>query len=252
MVSKWLRVDEQHPCRVCHKTDWCIYTSDGRAAICPRVPSEKEISDSGYLHILNDNIEFKLPKKKKTYPINWNALNHFYKQKLGDKNTHWVTIDLECGTDSEALTYPMKDADFNVVGIQRRFPDGQKKMVKGSKNGLFIPTTFDINNKILVVCEGVSDTMEALMMGYNAIGRASCKTGCDLICKLVNKSNIEKAVVVADNDKVGIDGANSLALKLVDLTEVKVVIPPEKDLRESIQKHGAEKIQKTLDFYVKI
>jgi hypothetical protein len=255
MKTEWIRVSEDNRCPICLKPDWCSISSDGKIVICPRTPSNREIGEAGYLHILDKTAKVKIPKKKRYYPINWEALNHFYVNKLGDKDTHWVTRALEYGTDGESLTCPMRDANMNIIGIQRCIVKGKKKycFVKGSKNGLFISTTFDSFNSVLVVCEGLSDTREALMMDYNAIGRASCKTGGDLICELVRIHNIKKVVIIADNDKVGIDGANKLCLKLAENNvKVNVIIPPENDLRDSIQKYGYKKIKNLLDKYTKI
>ena len=54
VVSQWLRVTRQRPCAICHKADWCTYSSDGRVASCMRVEGEKRLRNGGWLHRVGD------------------------------------------------------------------------------------------------------------------------------------------------------------------------------------------------------
>ncbi|HEX4608704.1 MAG TPA: hypothetical protein VH092_10920, partial [Urbifossiella sp.] len=49
------RVSAAHPCPVCRKPDWCLYSPDGSAAICSRVEEKgvKRCGDAGWLHRLS-------------------------------------------------------------------------------------------------------------------------------------------------------------------------------------------------------
>ena len=51
--QKWLRVNRRTPCPVCSKTDWCLLSTDGSAAICARVQSDTRAGEAGWLHQLN-------------------------------------------------------------------------------------------------------------------------------------------------------------------------------------------------------
>ena len=52
-----------------------------------------------------------------------------------------------------------------IIGIRRRFPDGTKVYVTGSKTGLFIPADLaDIG--VLLITEGPADCDTALDLGF--------------------------------------------------------------------------------------
>jgi hypothetical protein len=47
------RVTRANPCAICKKGDWCLASLDQTKAICPRVPSEINCGEAGFLHTLN-------------------------------------------------------------------------------------------------------------------------------------------------------------------------------------------------------
>ncbi len=56
--THWVRVsDAGVDCPICGKPDWCLVDADDpedpAAAICPRVPSGRDLGEAGYLHILD-------------------------------------------------------------------------------------------------------------------------------------------------------------------------------------------------------
>ena len=103
--------------------------------------------------------------------------------------------------------------------------DGDKWAVKGSKQGLFIPTGLD-DSKALFICEGPTDTAAMLDMGFNAIGRPSCLGGRDLIIELLSSRANKDVVIMSDQDDAGEDGARRLAQSLHKLTTKLVICPP--------------------------
>ena len=156
------RVSHRNPCPVCKHEDWCLYSPEGDAAICTRISegSTKKCGDAGYLHILKPG-DFK-PKpvvKKRPATINWHTLNRCYTESVKEqfkdglgtvhKTIHDLSTvfgvsreslaSLENGWDGEAYTFPVRNADDEIVGITRRWPDGTKGMVKGSQVGIYIP-----------------------------------------------------------------------------------------------------------------
>ena len=46
--SQIIRVSHDHPCEICHKPDWCGFTSDGRFAICMRIESDTATENDGW------------------------------------------------------------------------------------------------------------------------------------------------------------------------------------------------------------
>lgn len=252
-----LRVNNQNPCPVCHKPDYCLYAKDGTAAICARIVenSVKQCGGAGYLHILKPG-DFK-PKpvvKKRPATINWGCLNDCYIQAVSKLNrdslgtvysrnfdlcVKWqvdsrILQMMQTGWDGEAYTFPVRNANDEIIGITRRWPDGTKGMVKGSQVGIHIPRVNWDNLETLFICEGASDTATALDMGLRAIGRVSCQTGRDHIIKFCVQKRPTQIVIVADNDSAGITGAKILGVdishgyKLFTATRpiIKIITPP--------------------------
>jgi hypothetical protein len=126
--------------------------------------------------------------------------------------------------------------DFGkVVGIRRRFKDGRKLSVSGSKTGLFIPTGLSPTG-LLLIAEGESDLAAALTLGFEAIGRPNCSSKVEMTVKVAKERS--EAVVVGDNDPPGRKGAERLAQAMVlHCPSVKILYPPEsiKDLRQWLQ-----------------
>jgi len=54
----WRRVSRQSPCSVCGRADWCTFTSDGTAACCMRVESQRPLKNGGWLHRLSEPVHF--------------------------------------------------------------------------------------------------------------------------------------------------------------------------------------------------
>ncbi len=152
---------------------------------------------------------------------------------------------LGVGFDGEAFTFPMFDPHEKAIGIRRRFADGQKRAVKGSRNGLFLPAsktgvrggrwcTSKRNPGMLFVCEGPTDTAAMLDLGFSAVGRASCSSTSGDAKAYVELHRPECVVIVADNDEPGVNGANRLAEDLRSVCKsLKVISPPAryKDVR---------------------
>ena len=250
------RSNRENPCPICKRSsDGCLYTEDGTAAICVRTVegSVKMAGQAGYLHILKPG-DFK-PKpvvKKRPAIINWNTLNdcyvNTYRHPLKDKPFDAIrqTLrNLETGWDGEAYTFPVRNANDEIIGITRRWPDGTKGMVKGSQAGIYIPRIhwpFTVRDWTLFICEGASDTATAIDMDLFAIGRVSCQTGKDHITLFCMEKKPTQIVIIADNDSPGVVGAELLCVDLLQRYDfltvprpiIKVITPPTgiKDLRE--------------------
>ena len=89
-----------------------------------------------------------------------------------------------------------------------------------------------LDNLTLVVCEGGSDAVAALDMGYWTIGRFSCTHGARLLKKLLRERRPAAVVIVGDADGPGQRGAEILATDLLPYaTTLRPITPPVKDLR---------------------
>lgn len=122
-----------------------------------------------------------------------------------------------------AYTFPMKDHDGKVIGVRLRYPDGKKLSAKGSKSGLFMGKQVDTNGVVLVA-EGPTDAAALMTTGHQVIGRPSCNGGTNYVYQMISWRTT--LVIVADNDKPGMDGAKKLAGVCKCKTKtVKIVIP---------------------------
>lgn len=165
----------------------------------------------------------------------WRFLNERYKNAATKKVEELAAalmlpiaglLAFEVGWDGEAFTFPMKNERREIVGIRRRFIDGRKTAVPGSKNGLFIPR--EIDGELIFLPEGPTDSAALRSVGLNAIGRPACRLGEG---ELVVCCRGLRPIVVSDRDTPGRNGAKHLA----DMLGCQIIEPMEgKDMRQWI------------------
>jgi hypothetical protein len=168
---------------------------------------------------------------------------------IADREGHLDRLAAEMGLSDESLrrfrvgwrvedgssTWPMSDAFGRIIGINRRFWDGAKRIMPGQKAGLYLPDDLSVGpDAPLVVCEGATDAAAGRDLGFQCVGRFSCTHGARLLVKLVKAQRPGVLVIVADADEPGRCGAESLAAALLPyVPTLKVIEPPLpfKDLR---------------------
>jgi hypothetical protein len=263
--SSWRRVSRAHPCTICGRPDWCLVSADGTAAICQRAESPKRVGDAGWLHWLKDDAGQHHRRHARVVrlgagaapPGNLARLATQYRQELdaGRQLQLAVSLGLSVGSlcyfgvgwsvEHRAWSFPMADAAGNVLGIRLRRPDGFKFSVKGSKEGLFIPSLCGDEPSPLLICEGPTDAAALLDMGFrNVIARPSCTGGVKLIVELVRHRLPPEVVIVGDGDEPGRRGAKNLGSVLVAFAPaVRVIAPPEgiKDARDWLRAGGTRR-----------
>lgn len=241
----WLRARPDHPCPVCGKPDYCGRSADGTAVICMRIASNRPTRNGGWLHRLSDS----KPARPKVFSIqNRPAASEIpllvetycqamtadrYKSLSAALGVSAESLNrLDVGFDGAAYTFPMFDAGRQVIGIRRRFPNGRKICVKGSRNGLFLPDGLSGVGMLLIV-EGNTDTAAGLDLGFDTIGRPSCSGGADLVRRFVRKNSYSQLVIIPDNDdkpdgtNPGASGGLRLAAVLrLHCRDVRIVLPP--------------------------
>ena len=251
--EKMQRVSRNSPCPICEKPDWCLVAEDGSAAICQRIQegSVKQCGDAGWLHVLSNrhnshkgDRSLRLISSSGEKPKDFSEISRQYQQQLTEKKLRWLSIKLgvstqslkrlRIGWDGQAYAFPMSDAEGQIIGIRRRFPDGRKLCVSGSRTGLFIPKKLS-GKDTLLICEGESDTAAALDLAFSAIGRPNCTSCVDMTADFVKGREV---VIIGDNDDGGRFGVERLSDTLVlYCKDVRIVYPPEgiKDLRQWFQ-----------------
>jgi hypothetical protein len=233
-------------CPICAKPDWCLVADDGSAAICRRIEkgSVKKCGKAGWLHVLGDFNPKRHTLPEKPY-IDWAMHTLGFAQQLHDNRVLFYkfcsdnkinilpAMRFNIGWTNDWLTIPMYGVGGRITGIQRR-QKNIKRFMKWSEMGVFLPSAFlQYKAKTLAVCEGWTDTVTAYEYGFGAaIGKMNCYVGDDLVLYYAKRLGCERVIVFADNDGVGLDGANATAeLLRENCFRVMVIRTKEKDLR---------------------
>lgn len=256
MIHKWHRVTKTNPCPICKRPDWCTLSDLG--ACCMRVQSDHPTKNGGWLH---KTTEKQIQKAHYDAPPpveidagamidEWSKETPYEKLKslaaalcvsaeaLAAMNCCW-------SPSHQAWAFPMRDGSSRIIGIRLRYPNGEKRSVRGSRNGLFIPMSQPSHP--LFICEGPTDAAAALTIGLFAIGRPSCSGGAAHLYHAVKERRIRRAIIVADNDSdkprpdgttfnPGFDGASRLADEL-GIPSCLLLLPA-KDIREYVSYGG--------------
>lgn len=243
----YTRVDPSFPCPICQKDTWCLISLDGTSAICPRIESDTMLGSAGYLHRLDAPAA--APRRRAARKPRLTVEECRALQAEWEESYSYHECQLGVGFDGEATTYPMRDTEGNIIGFRRRFPDGRKRSVAGSREGLFYPMPLPEAATVLV-CEGPTDTLAAMSLGFVAIGRPNCSPYCEQVEAVLDRMDADTVVIVADNDEPGRKGAASLGAYLVKrFPLVHCIVPTQwKDLAEYVQQgNGAGNIMALVD-----
>lgn len=264
MRVEWVRVTKQEPCKICAHGDWC--TRSDRGACCMRIQSSIPLKNGGWLHLSDEKkkeIVRSAPPPEPTIDAagmisDWDRQTNPI--QLSDfASSLGVTYDslrnLQCcrSKSHHAWAFPMRDGASQIIGIRLRYDDGQKRAVKGSRSGIFIPMI--PSQHTCWIAEGPTDCAALLSIGLFSIGRPSCSGGNHQLWIALKERRIRKAVIVSDNDQdkhrpdgerynPGVDGANRLADEMC--VETCVIIPPAKDIREYVTLGGTSELLESI------
>jgi hypothetical protein len=152
-----------------------------------------------------------------------------------------------------AWAFPMRNGQGQMVGIRLRTNDGQKISVTGGRNGIFIPQ--DSPQRTAYILEGPTDLAAALTLGCFGLGRPSCRGSVAYVDVAINRLNIDRCVIIADNDKpdrfgeqVGASGATTLAAELQ--VPCAQMLLPTKDLRKFLEWGGTRQLLNTMESHL--
>lgn len=179
--------------------------------------------------------------------------------------TEWLI-----GYDGDAFTIPMFREDLGEYcregghcGIQRRFPDGGKRCVTGSRLGWMYPR-YLLGDYYVFICEGFSDGISVWDLGLQSMARPHCRytEGIEDLFEESILDGTEEIVIIPDNDTVGMSGAEQLRDELNGLCSYNedgfemyrsVTIfsfDGAKDIRELIQLKGKDYVKQELGKYI--
>ena len=281
----WVRVSSTLPCPVCGKPDWCGVSVDGSAAACMRVEtgSVRRLRNGAWLHRFGnpDGTDPRRPsggtiRPRPTPPpadavadaAKLNRLMDRYRREITPKQREQLAAQLGLSSPRPLINlgvgwsayhpgfaFPARDHQGKLVGIQIRAADGGKRLVRGSRQGLFLPwDLWSMSRSVpLVICEGASDTACCLDLAFQQtrglfasdlpwrpVGRPNWACGGELIEKLILDLHPDRdvdVVVVADNEPAGdgLRGARNLVEQLRGcVRRIQLLVPDAKDLREHV------------------
>lgn len=242
----WLRVTKQNRCPVCEHPDWCMIGE--RFVLCNRVQSPMAKPGGGWLHPLDSQPKpVTKPKPVPPPPVihaakliaGWaSATPQGYLESLaaglGVSIPSLAALNASWASSYRAWAFPMRDGYGEPIGIRLRADDGRKWAVRGSRAGLFIPQIAP--QPVAYVTEGPTDTAAALTLGLFAIGRPSCNSGGLELRAACKRLGVREVVMVADDDKPGLEGAKSVAGQI--RLPYRIWVPPCKDIREFLNAGG--------------
>jgi hypothetical protein len=139
--------------------------------------------------------------------------------------------------------FPEVNGQGVLIGLTRRWRNGQKASMLGSKRGICMPKGWHDGDGPIFMPEGASDTLTLVALGLNALGRPSDSAGTKhLVDALDSLDKTRSLVVLGENDAKadgswpGRDNARVTARALQELLKRKVfwTLPPNgaKDVRE--------------------
>ncbi len=155
-------------------------------------------------------------------------------------------LAIDVGYDPEEICWvlPERDDRRRIVGLVRRYANGDKRAVSGSTRGLTIP---DYGGQLpsgpVYLVEGATDAAAMHFVGALAVGRSSATgsaTERHWLTRLLRRYADRQVIVVGDRDANGVGAAcaETLAGRLSDATgrAVSWALPASgfKDVREQI------------------
>lgn len=254
MHARWARVTRSNPCPVCRKPDWCGVSADGALACCMRIESPRPARNGGWLHRIGEPAATPCPVPPVPDPqptIDSAALiARWHREtppqrvidlagKLGVDSYSLAALRACWASPHNAWAFPMRDGQGGMVGVRLRNDAGKKWAVRGSRSGIFVPVGVTPQD-VALICEGPTDTAAALSIGYWAIGRPSCNQGAREIHATLVRAGVKRMVIVGDNDKPGIQGAQRVASEIP--MPAKMWLPPCKDIRAFVQAGGTRQL----------
>lgn len=307
-MQGWTKFTRQNPCPICgHPTSnrlgVCKLSPDESVVLCFHVESgcmtrkdgsKVAAKDSmGWMHSLKRNTKprtngEKIKTRQDTHLTVSECRSYqaqFVKQ-LKPEQLSELAAALKVSTESlkaygvgfdeftECFSFPMQNGKKQPIGFHLRSIDGKKMAVKGSRNGIFIPSTYDCvepdfmtdaSPLLLLMPEGVSDSCACYDLGFRAVGRPSNVGGVEYIVELLENDPPrmrQDVVVVGENDPVkwSADGipycpGREGCLRLADAIHkycatIKIVRPPDsvKDIRQwLVSGGGSATIQSLID-----
>jgi phage/plasmid primase-like uncharacterized protein len=137
----------------------------------------------------------------------------------------------------DCFTFPQMDASGQVTGLCCRYPDNSKKLMAGSRAGLYLTQGWEESTGPLLAVEGPTCALAGAALGMAVVGRPSNTGGVEPLAQLLRGLPAERPLIVLGeydpNDKggwPGLEGAKKTAAALADRLgrNTSWCLPPEK------------------------
>jgi hypothetical protein len=184
-----------------------------------RVESNKPVAKGGWIHPLDSNLPKPVEQRQEPKVVQ-PEIQRLAKKCWLDGAAMRLELAAELGVSQQALdnlrvgeliqngrrcsTWPERDARNRIIGLKRRFADGQKFYVSGSHQGINWPAGLRWIPGPLLLVEGGSDTAALLTLGLPAIGRPSNTGGVQILADVLRRT-ARPIIVVGERDR-RIDG----------------------------------------------
>jgi hypothetical protein len=187
-----------------------------------RVPSkQRSIANDGTCGYLHDSapskIEFIETRKRKRlngkqvteiatrcfYDHRAAAIRVWLSEQLNVSVVSLLALRVGYGIDYDGREYsswPSRNFKYDIIGITRRYSNGEKKTLHGTRNGVFVPIGYEgeLNEWPTLIVEGGSDVCAAFDIGRLAIGRPSSTGGAPILKAMLRHHR--EVLVVGEND----------------------------------------------------
>ena len=203
----------------------------------------------------------RMTNKTEKPPIDWNAKADGYARRfLAEKQYQQMLAErlrlpvksiaavsgigcFDTQKDGTVFTFPEFDGAESIIGIIRRFPNGDKIAIAQSSRGLSLPDMWKAGDGPIFIVEGPSDTIAMSHAGLCCVGRPSAILGAEQLAELLKDWPKDRPIIVVgeydrkdDGSWPGKTGAETVARKLSNSLNrsVNITFPPDgsKDARD--------------------
>lgn len=297
-MSRWTTVTKAKPCPICDRADWCGRTVSDEHGVeivrCMRADGSsipgwralKTDAEGGTTFIDEAAAAIAKPQARRRPPepvhvpkyieVHQAASKMIWEAEHAQKAADWIReLGLETGAipafdigyTGKVLTVPMRDENGEHIGTHIRFPDGSKKSITGSRNGLYIPDSLLYEGRPkrpltqgypepVVIVEGWTDAAAMMQIGFCVIGRPSNVGSVAMLTEVVRGHHV---VILGESDgryqantnserdkwkQPGTDGPRALAEALIQVNKsVRISTPgSSKDAREWVRSGATREV----------
>lgn len=151
-----------------------------------------------------------------------------------------------CGSRQDCLLIPMRSLDKTLWNLQKIYPDGKKRFMKGGKTSGLFQTLGSAKSGTVYICEGWATACSVYLATRKMVVCAfSAHNMLDVTRDIAKSLPTVRIIIAADNDQPGEDAARKSAQHCSNL----VTAPPDAgtDWNDYFVEHGPEATKQMID-----